>query len=95
MTQIQEAQRAMSLDKTEQTVQSPTRRFNAGRETIEKIGPSTLGAWMDCNERATTTDALTKAERDERDAGSRRLAYVLLVSAIGLYGAYAAWRVLG
>lgn len=61
-----------------------------GRETIEKIGPSTLGAWMDCNERATTTDAATESERDERDAGSRRLAYVLLVSAIGLYGAYAA-----
>lgn len=78
-----------------QIVDFATAKPAPGPSTIQKIGPTPLDPWMDCNERATTTDAATESERDERDAGSRRLAYVLLVSAIGLYGAYAAWRVLG
>jgi hypothetical protein len=57
-----------------------------GPSTIQKIGPSTLGAWMDCNERATT-DAATESERAERDAGSRWLLLTLLGSAVLAVGA--------
>lgn len=35
-------------------------------------------------ERASTTDAHTKAERDERDAGTRRLGWVFLGLAAGV-----------